>query len=66
MRVRTEFNMFDTISMASTLKDGYRKLFEKADLYSSLDGFTPETVENKLMDLYHRLREAQENETSVE
>lgn len=58
--------MFDTISMATTLKDGYRKVFEKADLYSSLGGFTPETVENKLMDLYHRLREAQENETSVE
>lgn len=64
--IKEKENMLDTMSMAETLKGEYRVAFEKADLYSTMGRFDTETVENKLMHLYHRLREAQLNEILVE
>lgn len=58
--------MLDTISMGQTLKDEYRECFEKADLYSTFGGANPKFVESKLMDLYQRLHEAQQNEIPIE
>jgi len=58
--------MLDTISMAQTLKDEYREAFEKADLYSTFGGANPKSVESKLMDLYQKLHEAQQNEIPIE
>ena len=49
-----EINMLDTISMAKMLQGEYREAFEKVDLYSSLGGVNPDTVDNKLMDLYNK------------
>lgn len=55
--------MLDTISMAEKLKGEYRNVFEKADMYAAVtDGDTDE----KMMDLYDMLLQAQVEEKPVE
>ena len=46
--------MLYTISMSKMLQGEYREAFEIVDLYSSLGGVNPDTVDNKLMDLYNK------------
>lgn len=51
--------MLDTISMAEQLSGEYRKVFEKADMYSMISDGASETTDEKMMDLYDILLEAQ-------
>lgn len=58
--------MLDTLSMAEKLKGDYRKVFEKADMYSILSSENEEAGDEKMMNLYDLLLEAQSNEKPVE
>lgn len=58
--------MLDTISMADKLKGDYRKVFEKADMYGSVAGVEEEIQDEKMMNLYDSLIQAQHEEKPVE
>ena len=58
--------MLDTISMADKLKGDYRKVFEKADMYSSVAGGDLEENDEKIMNLYDVLIQAQQEEKPIE
>ena len=58
--------MLDTIAMAEMLKGDYRKVFEKADMYSTLSSEGAEVDDERIMNLYDMLIEAQTNEKPVE
>ena len=58
--------MLDTIAMAEMLKGEYRKVFEKADMYSTLSSEGTEVDDERIMNLYDMLLEAQTNEKPVE
>ncbi len=58
--------MLDTISMAEQLRGGYREAFEKADVYSTMEAGADAVSEDKLMELYDSLMEAQKDGTPVE
>ncbi len=52
----------NAVEMAEQLKGRYREVFERADLYGTLNGFEQEVLEDKLMNLYDLLMEAQHEE----
>lgn len=58
--------MLDTISMAEMLKGEYRTAFEKADMYSTVTLEDEERNDEKIMNLYDLLLEAQKNGKPVE
>ncbi len=58
--------MLDTISMAEQLRGEYREAFEKADVYSTMETGADAVSEEKLMELYDSLMEAQKDGVSVE
>lgn len=58
--------MLDTISMAEKLKDDYRKVFEKADMYSTIASGNEDINDEKMMNLYDLLLEAQSEGKPVE
>lgn len=59
--------MINAVEMAEQLKGSYRVVFEKADLYGTLNGSVePEVFEDKLMNLYDLLMEAQHEGKPVE
>lgn len=58
--------MLDTISMAEKLHGDYRFVFEKADMYSTLTVNDNDLEDDRLMDLYDLLMEAQHEGKPVE
>ena len=58
--------MLDTISMAEKLRGDYRKAFEKADMYCVISSENEEAADDKMMNLYDCLLEAQNNEKPIE
>lgn len=56
----------NAVEMAEQLKGKYREVFEKADLYGSFKGVEEEILEDKLMNLYDLLMEAQHEGKPVE
>lgn len=58
--------MLDTIAMAKKLNGNYRKVFEKADMYSSISSKDTDVADDKMMNLYDLLMEAQNNDKPVE
>ncbi len=58
--------MLDTLSMAERLSGEYRTVFEKADMYSSMDVAKIENRDEKIMDLYDVLMEAENEGKPVE
>lgn len=57
--------MLDTIAMAEQLSGEYRSAFERADIYS-IGTMEEERLDEKMMDLYNRLMEAEQNNQPVE
>ena len=58
--------MLDTISMAQQLSGEYRKVFEKADMYSMISDETSENVDDKMMYLYDILLEAEKENRPIQ
>ncbi len=58
--------MLDTLSMAEQLRGEYREAFEKADVYSTMETGADAVSEDKLMELYDSLTEAQKDGVPVE
>lgn len=58
--------MLDTISMAEQLTGKYKTVFEKADMYSLVEAGSTEEAEEKIMNLYDLLLQAQEENKPVE
>lgn len=58
--------MLDTISMADKLKGDYRKVFEKADMYATVAGGEVETQDEKMMNLFDLLMQAQYEEKPID
>lgn len=58
--------MLDTLSMAEQLCGEYREAFEKADVYSTMETGADAVSEDKLMELYDSLMEAQKDGVPVE
>ncbi len=58
--------MINIIEMASQLKGDYKVAFEKADLYISFNGIDEKIAEDRMMNLYDLLIEAQHDEKPVE
>lgn len=56
----------NSFEMAEQLKGEYKKVFEKADLYGVLEGLNKDVYEDKLMNLYDLLIEAQYEGKAVE
>ena len=57
--------MLDTISMAEKLKGDYQKVFEKADMYSTIASGNEDVNDEKMMNLYDLLLEAQSEDKPV-
>lgn len=57
--------MLDTIAMAEQLSGEYRSAFERADIYST-GTMGEDQLDEKMMDLYKRLLEAEQNKQPVE
>ena len=57
--------MLDTIAMAEQLSGEYRSAFERADIYST-GTMKDDQLDEKMMDLYKRLLEAEQNKQPVE
>ncbi|MBO5372712.1 MAG: DUF1048 domain-containing protein [Lachnospiraceae bacterium] len=58
--------MLDTLAMAGQLTGEYKKVFETADMYSMGNGSSTKGRDERLMDLYDILMEAQKEGKSVE
>ena len=58
--------MLDTISMADQLTGNYKTVFEKADMYCLIEAGSTEEAEEKIMNLYDLLLQAQEENKPVE
>lgn len=58
--------MLDTLSMAEKLSGAYRTVFEKADMYSTMAASDQNNTDDKLMDLFDILMEAQQEGKSAE
>ncbi len=58
--------MLDTISMAKQLHGEYKAAFEWADVYSTSHDLTLEELDEKMMELYDLLLEAQNEEKEIE
>lgn len=58
--------MLDTINMAKKLQGDYKLVFEKADMYSTVTGIDSNTEDDKMMNLYDLLMEAQHEGKPVE
>lgn len=57
--------MLDTIAMAEQLKGEYKEVFEKADMYGSLESSDESITDDKMMNLYDLLMQAQADGTPV-
>lgn len=58
--------MLDTIAMAAQLEGEYKTVFEKADMYGTLENSSDEnTKDDKMMNLYDLLLQAQTDKTPV-
>lgn len=58
--------MLDTLSMAELLKGDYKKAFEKIDLYGSINNVNHDVFEDRILNLYDMLTEAQNEGKPVE
>ncbi|MBO5303172.1 MAG: hypothetical protein J6A92_03895 [Lachnospiraceae bacterium] len=58
--------MLDTLAMAGQLTGEYRKTFEIADMYSTGNGCSEKNRDERLMDLYDMLTEAEKEGKAVE
>ena len=58
--------MLDTISMAEQLSGDYRTVFERADIYSTTVGGTEENKDERMMELYDLLMEAEHQNKPIE
>ena len=58
--------MLDTIAMAAQLEGEYKTVFEKADMYGTLENNSDENIkDDKMMNLYDLLMQAQTDKTPV-
>ena len=58
--------MLDTIAMAAQLEGEYKTIFEKADMYGTLEKCSDENIrDDKMMNLYDLLLQAQIDKTPV-
>ena len=58
--------MLDTIAMAAQLEGEYKTVFEKADMYGTLENSSDENIkDDKMMNLYDLLLQAQTDKTPV-
>ena len=58
--------MLDTIAMAAQLEGEYKIVFEKADMYGTLEKCSDENIrDDKMMNLYDLLLQAQMDKTPV-